>query len=102
MTQFLLCLPLREDERGALPPIPPGAYVGFFEAAARRQVFVFDPAEGFANLYLSSEGWERAFLMREGRFPSEIVLDILPAAQQSPFAKEDGVVVIDAEGKRLK
>ena len=80
MTQFLLCLPLREDERGALPPIPPGAYVGFFEAAARRLAFVFDPAEGFAKLYLSSVGWDKAFLMQDGRFPPEIVLDSAEAA----------------------
>ena len=33
--------------------------------------------------------------------PSEIVLDILPAPQQGPFAKEDGEAVIDAEGRRL-
>jgi arsenate reductase len=33
--------------------------------------------------------------------PSEIVLDILPAAQQGPFTKEDGEQVLDAEGKRL-
>lgn len=32
--------------------------------------------------------------------PSERVLDILPA-QQGPFTKEDGEVVIDAEGNRL-
>ena len=80
MTQFLLCLPLRDDERGELPPIPPGAYVGFFDAAARRLVFVFDPAEGFAKLYLSSEGWEKAFLMQDGRFPPGIVLDSAEAA----------------------
>lgn len=34
--------------------------------------------------------------------PSETVLDILPQAQNSPFAKEDGEVVIDADGKRVK
>jgi arsenate reductase len=34
--------------------------------------------------------------------PSELVLDLLPAAQQAPFAKEDGEVVIDAQGHRLK
>jgi arsenate reductase len=33
--------------------------------------------------------------------PSELVLDILPMAQQAPFTKEDGEVVIDAEGKRV-
>ncbi len=32
--------------------------------------------------------------------PSELVLDILPQAQQGPFTKEDGEVVIDAEGRR--
>jgi len=32
--------------------------------------------------------------------PSEVVLDILPAPQQGPFAKEDGEVVIDAQGRR--
>jgi len=34
--------------------------------------------------------------------PSELVLDLLPAARQAPFAKEDGEVVIDAQGHRLK
>jgi arsenate reductase (glutaredoxin) len=33
--------------------------------------------------------------------PSEVVLDILDAPQQGAFAKEDGEVVIDAEGKRV-
>ncbi len=33
--------------------------------------------------------------------PSELVLDILPRAQQGPFTKEDGEVVIDAQGRRL-
>jgi len=34
--------------------------------------------------------------------PSESVLDILPAPQRGAFMKEDGEVVIDAEGKRIK
>jgi arsenate reductase (glutaredoxin) len=33
--------------------------------------------------------------------PSEAVLDILPLRQRGPFAKEDGVLVIDAQGKRI-
>ena len=33
--------------------------------------------------------------------PSERVLDILPAPQKGPFTKEDGEVVIDAEGRRV-
>lgn len=33
--------------------------------------------------------------------PSEAVLDILPNPQQGPFTKEDGEVVIDAEGRRV-
>jgi len=33
--------------------------------------------------------------------PSEEVLDILPSAQKGPFTKEDGEVVIDAEGRRV-
>ncbi len=33
--------------------------------------------------------------------PSEKVLDILPLPQMGPFAKEDGELVIDAEGKRV-
>ena len=33
--------------------------------------------------------------------PSELVLDILPAAQQGAFTKEDGEKVVDAEGKRF-
>lgn len=32
--------------------------------------------------------------------PSEVVLDILPAAQKGAFTKEDGEVVIDAQGRR--
>ncbi len=33
--------------------------------------------------------------------PSELVLDILPQPQRGYFAKEDGEVVIDAQGKRI-
>ncbi|HSV54765.1 MAG TPA: arsenate reductase (glutaredoxin) [Burkholderiaceae bacterium] len=33
--------------------------------------------------------------------PSEAVLDILPSPQRGPFTKEDGEVVIDANGKRV-
>src|ERR1039458_767319 len=33
--------------------------------------------------------------------PSEAVLDILPLPQRGPFAKEDGELVIDAQGKRV-
>ena len=33
--------------------------------------------------------------------PSEAVLDILPLPQPGPFAKEDGEVVIDAQGARV-
>ena len=33
--------------------------------------------------------------------PSEAVLDLLAAAQKGPFAKEDGEVVIDAQGRRV-
>ncbi len=33
--------------------------------------------------------------------PSEVVLDILPKITR-PFAKEDGEVIIDQDGKRLK
>jgi arsenate reductase len=33
--------------------------------------------------------------------PSEAVLDLLPAPQQSAFAKEDGEQVIDAAGQRI-
>lgn len=33
--------------------------------------------------------------------PSEAVLDILPLPQKAPFAKEDGELVIDAQGHRV-
>lgn len=33
--------------------------------------------------------------------PSELVLDILPATQKGAFAKEDGTMVIDADGRRV-
>jgi arsenate reductase len=33
--------------------------------------------------------------------PSEAVLDILPLPQRGPFAKEDGELVIDAQGKQM-
>jgi len=34
--------------------------------------------------------------------PSELVLDILPDSHKGPFAKEDGELVIDADGKRVR
>jgi arsenate reductase len=34
--------------------------------------------------------------------PSETVLDLLPGPQKGPFVKEDGEVVIDAQGRRAK
>jgi arsenate reductase (glutaredoxin) len=34
--------------------------------------------------------------------PSEAVLDLLPAAGGAPFTKEDGEVVIDQSGKRVR
>lgn len=34
--------------------------------------------------------------------PSEVVLDILPQAQQGSFTKEDGEVVIDERGQRVR
>lgn len=34
--------------------------------------------------------------------PSEAVLDILPNPQQGPFTKEDGEVVIDEDGERVR
>lgn len=33
--------------------------------------------------------------------PSEAVLDILPLPQPGPFAKEDGEIVINAQGERV-
>ncbi|QBB72232.1 arsenate reductase (glutaredoxin) [Pseudolysobacter antarcticus] len=33
--------------------------------------------------------------------PSELVLELLPKPQQAAFSKEDGEVVIDANGQRL-
>jgi arsenate reductase len=33
--------------------------------------------------------------------PSEAVLDLLPAAQQGAFSKEDGEAVVDARGQRV-
>lgn len=34
--------------------------------------------------------------------PSEVVLDILPEASTVPFVKEDGEVVVDETGKRVR
>jgi len=34
--------------------------------------------------------------------PSEVVLDLLPQPQQGAFAKEDGEVVVNAQGQRVK
>lgn len=34
--------------------------------------------------------------------PSEVVLDILPNADIGPFVKEDGIVIIDDNGVRVK
>lgn len=33
--------------------------------------------------------------------PSELVLDILPQGQRGAFSKEDGEVVVDAQGRRV-
>ncbi|CAG2157873.1 arsenate reductase (glutaredoxin) [Cupriavidus numazuensis] len=33
--------------------------------------------------------------------PSEVVLDILPSPQRGAFAKEDGEVVVDGQGRRV-
>ncbi len=34
--------------------------------------------------------------------PSETVLDLLPAPQQGAFRKEDGEIVVDAQGRRAR
>ncbi len=34
--------------------------------------------------------------------PSEVVLDLLPDEALKPFAKEDGEVIIDADGRRVR
>ncbi len=34
--------------------------------------------------------------------PSEAVLDILPLPQKGPFKKEDGELIIDSSGKRVR
>jgi arsenate reductase len=34
--------------------------------------------------------------------PSELVLDILPNADIGPFTKEDGEVIVDATGRRVR
>ena len=34
--------------------------------------------------------------------PSEVVLEILPLPQQGPFTKEDGEIVIDTSGRRIR
>jgi arsenate reductase len=34
--------------------------------------------------------------------PSEVLLEILPEAANAPFTKEDGEVVVDAEGRRVR
>ncbi len=39
--------------------------------------------------------------VRLGR-PSEVLLEILPEATNVPFTKEDGEVVVDAEGRRVR
>jgi arsenate reductase len=33
--------------------------------------------------------------------PSELVLDILPSGQKGAFTKEDGEVVVNAQGQRV-
>ena len=34
--------------------------------------------------------------------PSEVVLDLLPAEGLKPFTKEDGEVVVDSDGRRVR
>jgi arsenate reductase len=47
----------------------------------------------------------RPFVIREKGVrlcrPSEVVLDLLDAQQQGPFAKEDGEAIIDEQGNRI-
>lgn len=76
----LVSFPLLPHETGKLPAIPPQAYVGFFDALTRRLVFVFDHKTGQACLYVSTTGWDRAFVMLPGRLPDEIILDSPEAA----------------------
>lgn len=49
---------------------------------------------------------ERPFVVTERGVrlsrPSEVVLEILPDAQKGPFTKEDGEVVIDSSGNRVR
>lgn len=49
---------------------------------------------------------ERPFVVTEEGVrlsrPSEVVLEILPDAQKGPFTKEDGEVVIDSSGNRVR
>lgn len=75
----LLCIAGRDNEAGQLPDIPVGAYVGYFDAAGRRLVFVQPASGGLAWLYLS-EDWSKAFVMRDGLLPREIVLSSPEAA----------------------
>ncbi|HAE58911.1 MAG TPA: hypothetical protein DCG54_05225 [Anaerolineae bacterium] len=69
----LISFPLRANELGKLPLIPTKAYIGFFDASARRLVFVFDPTVGKTCLYVSTPGWNRALVIRDGLLPREIV-----------------------------
>ena len=80
MKRILLMISQRDGESGRMPTIPPGAYVGYFDSAGRRLIFVCDQANKQTHLYFSSEGWNRAFAMRDGRLPGEIVLNSQEAA----------------------
>jgi hypothetical protein len=87
----LVSFPLLPHEAGKLPSIPAQAYVGFFDALTRRLVFVFDHETGQACLYVSTEGWNRAFVMQPGRLPGGIILNSpekLPG--QWPAGKSSG------------
>lgn len=78
--QLLLSSPPTDEERGNLPIIPPGAYVAFCEGSSRRLVFLFDPATLQAYLYNSCDGWDRAYVMKDGALPGDIILDNSEAA----------------------
>jgi arsenate reductase len=59
---------------------------------------------GLDNLALSDDDLLDAMLAHPILInrPSEMVLDILPLRQKGPFSKEDGEVIIDAAGGRVR
>ena len=75
MTEPLLVIPNLHPRQGEAPPVPDGAYTGYYNAGSRQLLFVFEAEKCTGRLYLSSAGWNKPFEMVDGRLPENVLLN---------------------------